>query len=163
MRIFVGLGSNVGDREQHLREASISLRSNELTLMRSASLYITEPRDLEDQPWFLNTVIEVDTRLPPLKLLDVCLEIEREAGRIRDQSKGPRPLDLDILLYGEEKLQTDALSLPHPRYAERRFVLVPLTEIAPDFRDPVRNRTMRQLLKDCTDKGEVRLYAPPLF
>ena len=163
MGIFVGLGSNVGDREQHLRDAAVSLRRYELTLLRSASLYITEPRDFEDQPWFLNTVVEIDTGLSPLKLLNVCLEIEREAGRIRDQSKGPRPLDLDILLFGEEKLRTEKLSLPHPRYTERRFVLVPLAEIAPDTRDPIRNLTMRQLLEDCTDTGEVRLFAPPLF
>lgn len=163
MGIFVGLGSNIGDREKHLRDASNSLRKYELTLRRSASLYITEPRDYEEQPWFLNTVLEVDTRLPPLKLLEVCLEIERQAGRIRDRSKGPRPLDLDILLYGEETMQTDELILPHPRYTERRFVLIPLAELAPDFRDPIRNLTVSELLKECTDVGEVRLHAPPLF
>jgi len=163
MEIFVGLGSNIGDREQHLRDASNSLRKYELTLRRSASLYITEPRDYEEQPWFLNTVLEVDTQLPPLKLLEVCLEIEKQAGRIRDYSKGPRPVDLDILLYGSETMRTDELVLPHPRYAERRFVLIPLAEIAPDFRDPIRNLTISQLLKECTDTGEVRLHAPPLF
>ena len=163
MEIFLGLGSNVGDREKQLRDAAISLRSYDVTLLRSASLYITEPRDFEDQPWFLNTVVEIGTRLPPLKLLELCLVIEKEAGRVRDQSKGPRPLDLDILLYGSSNLRTEGLTLPHPRYAERKFVLAPLAEIAPDFRDPVRDLTIRQLLEKCADKGEVRMYSPPLF
>src|SRR6185436_15706819 len=163
MEIFIGLGSNVGDREKQLRDAAISLRTHDVTLLRSASLYITEPRDFEDQPWFLNTVVEIGTRLPPLKLLELCLEIEKEAGRVRDQSKGPRPLDLDILLYGSSILRAEGLTLPHPRYAERKFVLAPLAEIAPDFRDPIRNLTIRQLLEECPDQGEVRMYAPPLF
>jgi 2-amino-4-hydroxy-6-hydroxymethyldihydropteridine diphosphokinase len=163
MGIYVGLGSNVGDRERQLRDASSSLRRYDVSLLRSASLYITEPRDFEDQPWFLNTVFEVETSLPPRQLLEVCLKIEKEAGRIRDQSKGPRPVDLDILLYRGVKLQSDELTLPHPRYATRKFVLVPLAEIAPDFRDPVQNRTIRQLLEQCTDTGDVRIYRPPLF
>jgi 2-amino-4-hydroxy-6-hydroxymethyldihydropteridine diphosphokinase len=163
MGIFVGLGSNVGDREMQLRDASSSLRRHDIALRRSASLYITEPRDFEDQPWFLNTVIEIETNLPPQKLIRVCLEIEKEAGRVRDQSRGPRPLDLDIILYRGQILQSDELILPHPRYTERRFVLVPLAEIAPDFRDPVRNLTIQQLLEQCADTGEVRLHRPPLF
>jgi 2-amino-4-hydroxy-6-hydroxymethyldihydropteridine diphosphokinase len=163
MRIVLGLGSNMGDREGHLREALASLQQHQVTVRRSASLYLTEPRDYTDQPWFINTVAEVDTNLGPLDLLECCLRIEREAGRIRDQSRGPRPIDLDILFYGEQQIHTASLTVPHPRYADRRFVLAPLAELAPDFRDPISNVTIQQLLERCPDSGEVRLYAPPLL
>jgi 2-amino-4-hydroxy-6-hydroxymethyldihydropteridine diphosphokinase len=152
----------MGDREGHLREACASLQQRQITVRQSASLYLTEPRDYTDQPWFINTVAEVDTHLDPMELLECCLRIEREAGRIRDQSRGPRPIDLDILFYGGQRIQTAKLIVPHPRYAERRFVLYPLAEIAPDFRDPISNVTIQQLIEQCPDSGEVRLYAPPL-
>ena len=163
MRIILGLGSNMGNRESHLREAVDSLQQLQITVRRSASLYLTEPRDYTDQPWFINTVAEVDTDLDPLELLKSCLRIEREAGRIRDHSRGPRPIDLDILFYGDLQIQTANLVVPHPRYADRRFVLAPLAELAPDFRDPISGVTMQQLLERCPDSGEVRLYAPPLL
>src|SRR5205085_11127174 len=105
----------------------------------------------------------VETSLPPMQLLDACLAIEREAGRIRNRAKGPRPLDLDILLYGAQQIRGPGLTLPHPRLAERRFVLEPLAEIAPDLRVPGRDVTIMQLLNACKDSGEVRLHAPPLF
>jgi 2-amino-4-hydroxy-6-hydroxymethyldihydropteridine diphosphokinase len=163
MRIVLGLGSNMGDREGRLRDAFASLRQHQVTVRRSASLYLTEPRDYTDQPWFINTVAEVDTNLGPLDLLECCLLIEREAGRIRDQSRGPRPIDLDILFYGEQRIQTANLIVPHPRYADRRFVLAPLAELLPEFRDPISGITIQQLLERCPDSGEVRLYAPPLL
>jgi 2-amino-4-hydroxy-6-hydroxymethyldihydropteridine diphosphokinase len=163
MRIVLGLGSNMGDREGHLREAFASLHQHKITVRQSASLYLTEPRDYTEQPWFLNTVAEVDTKLEPLELLERCLRIEREAGRIRDQSRGPRPIDLDILFYGDQRIQTANLIVPHPRYADRRFVLAPLAELVPDFRDPISKVTIQQLLEHCPDSGEVRLYAPPLL
>ena len=163
MSIVLGLGSNVGDREEHLRHAVTSLRQRRITVLRSASLYLTEPRDFADQPWFLNTVAEVDTDMDPFELLEQCLAVERQAGRIRDHSRGPRPIDIDILIYRELQIRTANLTVPHPRYADRRFVLVPLAELAPDFRDPIRNITMRQLLDQCPDPGEVRLHAPPLL
>jgi 2-amino-4-hydroxy-6-hydroxymethyldihydropteridine diphosphokinase len=163
MRIILGLGSNMGDRQNHLREAVASLQHRRITLRRSASLYLTEPRDFMDQPWFVNTVAEVDTNLEPLELLECCLAVEREAGRIRDQFRGPRPIDIDILFYMDREIQTASLTIPHPRYAERRFVLAPLAELAPDFRDPRSNITIQQLLEQCPDPGEVRLYAPPLL
>ena len=82
---------------------------------------------------------------------------------MRDQSRGPRPIDIDILFYGDRQIQTVSLWVPHPRYADRRFVLVPLAELAPDFRDPVRGLAIQQLMEQCPDPGEVRLYAPPLL
>jgi len=163
MRIVLGLGSNMGDREAHLREAFASLHQQQIAVRRSASLYLTEPRDYTEQPWFINTVAEVHTNLEPLELLERCLRIEREAGRIRDHSRGPRPIDLDILFYGDQRIQTDNLIVPHPRYADRRFVLAPLAELAPDFRDPITKVTIQQLLERCPDSGEVRIYAPPLL
>jgi 2-amino-4-hydroxy-6-hydroxymethyldihydropteridine diphosphokinase len=163
MKIVLGLGSNMGDRESHLREALNSLRHRHITVLRSASLYLTEPRDYTDQPWFINTVAEADTDLEPVAVLKYCLLIEREAGRIRDRSRGPRPIDLDILFYGNQQIQTANLIVPHPRYADRRFVLAPLAELSPDFRDPISGITIQQLLENCPDSGEVHLYAPPLL
>lgn len=156
MSIYLGLGSNVGDPEGNLRSAIQALRDKNVTPWRSASLYRTEPRDLEDQPWFLNTVIEVRTLLEPESLMQECLEIERLAGRVRDIEKGPRPLDIDILIYRNRIIDTPTLSIPHPRFRERRFVLVPLVELAPDLTDPVSGLSMTQLLDLCGDTGEVR-------
>src|SRR5262245_54397517 len=99
MGIYVGLGSNIGDREEHLHEAVKALSERNISVWRSASLYWTEPRDLEAQPWFLNTIVEVRTLLHPEALLRECLEVEKAAGRVRDVPKGPRPLDVDIILY----------------------------------------------------------------
>src|SRR4051812_37131553 len=163
MRIVLGLGSNMGDRESHLRQAIVSLQQRQVTVRRSASLYLTEPRDFTNQPWFINTVAEVNTILNPQELLECCLLVEREAGRIRDQSRGPRPIDLDILFFGDQQIQTENLIVPHPRYADRQFVLAPLSELVPDFRDPISGISIQELLERCPDSGEVRLYAPPLL
>ena len=163
MGIYLGLGSNLGDREAELRSVVKSLADRNVTLWRSAGLYSTEPRGLEDQPWFLNTVVEVRTLLEPEALMQECLDIERLAGRVRDVRNGPRPLDIDILFYKERILDLPDLKIPHPRYRERRFVLAPLVELAPDLADPVCGLTMRQLLDLCQDTGEVRLFGKPLL
>jgi len=163
MEIYLGLGSNIGDREAQMRAAVTALAQNEAAVRRSASLYATEPRDFEDQPWFLNTVIEVRTLLEPEALLERCLEIERNAGRVRDRSKGPRPIDIDILLYRDRLIDEPNLIVPHPRYRERRFVLIPLAELVPGLSDPVCGLTMQQLLDLCPDAGEVRRYGAPLL
>ena len=162
MVTYLGLGSNVGDRESQIRHALTALRRDGVHVRRTASLYLTEPRDLLDQPWFVNTVAEADTALEPHALLQTCLSIEREAGRVRTILKGPRPIDIDILLYESEVIDTPQLVVPHPRYTERRFVLVPLAELQPDLKDPVRNLTLRQLLEICPDSGRVDRHAPPL-
>src|SRR5689334_20210557 len=104
VEIYLGLGSNIGDREAQLRSAVRALEQQEVTVRRCASLYATEPRDFEDQPWFLNTVVEVRTLLEPEPLLQRCLEIEKNAGRVRDRVKGPRPIDIDILIYRDRLL-----------------------------------------------------------
>src|SRR5512144_2171386 len=128
MSIYLGLGSNVGDREANLRSALKSLQDREVSVVRTASLYSTEPRDFEQQPWFLNTVIELRTSLEPEMLLQQCLGMEEDAGRVRSIPKGPRVLDIDILLYKDRILNVPGLKIPHPRFRDRRFVLVPMVE-----------------------------------
>lgn len=163
MGIYLGLGSNVGDREANLRSVVKAFADRAVTVWRSASLYSTEPRDFEEQPWFLNTVVEVRTLLEPEVLLRQCLEIEEAAGRVRETPKGPRTLDIDILLYKERILQISGLKIPHPRYRDRRFVLVPLAELAPDLADPASGLTMQQLLDLCPDTGTVQRAGNPLL
>src|SRR5262249_39797027 len=132
MIAYLGLGSNLGERELHFRTAVRALGDRGLKFLRSASLYWTEPRDVTDQPWFLNTVVDVATELDPFLLLELCLSVEAESGRVRDLAKGPRPLDIDILLCGSQVIQTPKLVVPHPRFSQRRFVLVPLAELDPE-------------------------------
>lgn len=158
--VYLSLGSNLGDRESHLRSAIQRLPAKEIEVRRLSSLYETEPRDLGAQPWFLNLVLEAETKAFPLQLLDRLQAIEREMGRKRTVAKGPRNIDLDILLYGSVVIQTPKLSIPHPRLAERRFVLEPLAELAPDARHPVLRRSIRDLLRT-VEPQRVRLFAPP--
>jgi 2-amino-4-hydroxy-6-hydroxymethyldihydropteridine diphosphokinase len=163
MGIYLGLGSNVGERETQMRRVLESLQYRHVTPLRTASLYSTEPRDFEEQPWFLNTVVEVQTALEPASLLQQCLAIEEQAGRIRAIPKGPRVIDIDILLYNDRELTGTGLKIPHPRFRERRFVLVPLVELAPGMVDPVSGLTMLQLLEACPDTGVVQRVANPLL
>jgi 2-amino-4-hydroxy-6-hydroxymethyldihydropteridine diphosphokinase len=153
--VYLALGSNLGDRMEHLRSAIRGLAKNGLDIIRCASVYSTEPREILDQPWFLNTVLEVATELEPADLLRTCLEVEKDNLRTRDTNKGPRTLDIDIVFYGSEVIRAPGLSIPHPAFSSRRFVLAPLEEIAPDFIDPLSGKTVRQLLEACTDSATV--------
>ncbi|MCS6816518.1 MAG: 2-amino-4-hydroxy-6-hydroxymethyldihydropteridine diphosphokinase [Blastocatellia bacterium] len=159
---FIGLGSNLGDREAYLAGARRAL-SHYGILERCSSLYETEPVDVRDQPRFLNQVIALRTPLDPIALLRACQAIERALGRERLIPKGPRTIDLDLLLYEDRvlTLQTEdvQLILPHPRLHQRRFVLVPLCEIYPDGCHPVLGKPFSQLLAELTDTAEVTLYA----
>lgn len=126
--------------------------------MRQSSLYETEPVDFLDQGWFLNAAAEIETELAPEVLMRLLLEIERSMGRERRIPKGPRLIDIDILLYGNNSVRSPELKIPHPRMTERRFVLVPLAEIAPDLRHPVFKKTIAELLALTPDQSEVRRY-----
>lgn len=142
--VYLSLGSNLGDRQQMLRHAIERLREfGEVTAV--SSFYETEPVELAAQPWFLNCAVALRTELMPLQLLHRVLAIEQEMGRRRTQSKGPRTLDIDILLFGRALVDTAELTIPHPAMHQRRFVLEPLVEIAAELRHPVFKRTMREL------------------
>jgi 2-amino-4-hydroxy-6-hydroxymethyldihydropteridine diphosphokinase len=148
--VYLSLGSNLGDRAAHLAAAIKALDSPDLKVVRASSIYETEPRDLPDQPWFLNQVIEAETDLFPRQLLARTQKVERDLGRKRGIAKGPRVIDVDILLFGEAVIRTPDLEIPHPRMAERRFVLEPLAELSPDLRHPAARRAIRELLKAVT-------------
>jgi 2-amino-4-hydroxy-6-hydroxymethyldihydropteridine diphosphokinase len=145
---YLGLGSNLGDRNANLADAVTRLAGESVRVLRASSIWETEPRDVRDQPWFLNQVIEVESDLLPRQLFQRIQRIEREMGRQRRTPKGPRLIDIDILLYGNAVVKSDDLEIPHPRMAERRFVLEPLAELAPDLHHPVSKRAVRELLAE---------------
>ena len=120
-----------------------------MRIVQTSSLYETEPQDVRNQPWFLNMVVEVETSLFPKQLLARIHKIERELGRKRTVPKGPRPIDVDILLYGTFAMEAAQLQIPHPRMTERRFVLEPLQEIAPGLRHPITKKTVSEMLGNC--------------
>jgi len=151
-RVYLSLGSNVGDRAANLRTA-INRVGSLGDVMAVSSFYETEPVEFAAQPWFLNCAVELDTEKMPKQLLAGVLDIEREMGRRRVQKKGPRTLDIDILLFGNSIIQTKGLTIPHPAMHERRFVLEPLAEIAPEARHPVIKRTVREL-RDALPPGQ---------
>jgi 2-amino-4-hydroxy-6-hydroxymethyldihydropteridine diphosphokinase len=143
---YLSLGSNLGDRDALLAAAMQRLEAAGIRILRRSSVYETEPQDRRDQPWFLNMVLEVETELAPLELLAQIQEIEKAMGRLRGVPKGPRTIDIDILFYGSSVIATAELEIPHPRLAQRRFVLEPLAELAPDLRHPADNISIRELL-----------------
>jgi 2-amino-4-hydroxy-6-hydroxymethyldihydropteridine diphosphokinase len=156
-RIFLSLGSNLANRRLHLRTAVLSLEPAGISVVSRSSIYETEPVDVTEQPDFLNLVCEVRTRLRPRALLAMCLQLESRLGRIRTNSRGPRTVDIDILFYGDEVIEEPELSIPHPRLYSRNFVLVPLAEIAPGFRDPRSGLTVSELLAKSPDKSRVQI------
>ena len=150
---YLGLGSNVGDSETLIQSALDRLNGPNLKLVRVSSLYETEPIGLREQRWFLNLVAEFQTELFPKQLLLRIEKVERELGRKRSVRNGPRTIDIDILLYGNSVVKTEALEIPHPRYRERRFTLAPLAELNPELRDPVTRRSMAEMLAALKDQA----------
>jgi 2-amino-4-hydroxy-6-hydroxymethyldihydropteridine diphosphokinase len=144
--VYLGLGSNMGDREAWLRSALASLDKPDLKLRRVSSAWETEPGGLRDQAWFLNLAVEFETVLFPKQLLQRTSRIENELGRKRTVRNGPRTIDIDILLYGDSIVKSPELEIPHPRFHERRFTLAPLAELDADLRDPATGRTVAELL-----------------
>lgn len=153
---LLSLGSNVGDCIANLAAATEALRVSGVRVVASASVYLTEPKERSDQPWFYNTALLAATEIPPHELLRICRDIEATAGRLRIEPYGPRTLDIDIVFIDALIIRTPDLIVPHPKYRERRFVLEPIAEIAPLFRDPCTGRTMQELLAQCPDQGQVR-------
>lgn len=154
--IYLSLGSNVGDRAKNLHAAIAALEQAGVRVTRRSSLYETEPVDLREQPWFLNCVTEGLTEVPAVMLLKELRKIETRMGSKKLVAKGPRLIDVDILLYGEETIDTPELQVPHPRMTERRFVLVPLAEIAPNLKHPAWTKTFSELAAETVDRSEVR-------
>jgi 2-amino-4-hydroxy-6-hydroxymethyldihydropteridine diphosphokinase len=152
---FLSLGSNVGDTRHHLKAARRALAALGVSLEDASACYATEPVDFKDQPWFLNQVIRVRTDLTPMELLQTCLRTEHQQGRCREIAKGPRTLDIDILLYDDLILQDPELQIPHPQIPLRRFVLEPLAALAPRKVHPILRDTFERLLAKCPDPSRV--------
>ena len=150
--VYLSLGSNVGDRAANLQNAIDRLRSlGEVVAV--SSFYETEPVEVAAQPWFLNCAVKLDTEKMPKQFLAAILDLEQQMGRRRGQNKGPRIIDIDILLFGNSVIETKGLTVPHVSMHERRFVLEPLAEIAPDVRHPVFKRSVREL-RDALPPGQ---------
>jgi len=160
--IFLALGSNLGDRARNLESALERLEAGDVRVQGRSSIYETAPQEFLDQPWFLNQVVRAETSLFPLQLLRLTQRIEREMGRERGPGaipKGPRLIDIDILLFGQAAIDTPQLVIPHAAMLERRFVLEPLVEIAPELRHPVIGKSFASVLPQV--KGQqIRLWRP---
>jgi len=156
--VYLSLGSNVGDREARLRDAQVRLTA-EGRMVTVSSFYETEPVDFTGQPWFLNCALALETGRTPEHLMDAILCIEKEMGRRRVQNKGPRSIDIDILLFGDRTINSPKLTIPHPAMHQRRFVLEPLAEIAPAVLHPVLKKTIRELL-DALPPGQAVRRVP---
>lgn len=152
---LLSLGSNIENREAHLRDAIA--RVADLGKIRSvSSFYETEPVEFTDQAWFLNCAVSLETSESPVRLMDALLDIEQQMGRRRVQNKGPRTIDIDILLLDDVVIDSSTVTIPHPAMARRRFVLEPLAEIAPDAQHPLLKKTVKELLQDLPTGQTVR-------
>ena len=154
--VYLSLGSNIGNRLENLRAAIAALPAAGARVRRVSKIYETEPVDYLQQDWFLNCVVEAETQLAPADLLQHLRKIESNLGSAKAFVKGPRIIDLDILFYGDATINSPELQVPHPRMAQRKFVLVPLVEIAPNARHPITGQTAAEMLQSTTDRSDVR-------
>jgi len=157
---YLLIGGNLGDRVANLGRARELVARHCGRLTRSSPVYETSAWGMEDQPDFLNQVLEVDTSLPPRRLLAAILDVEARMGRIRETRYGPRTIDIDILLYGDRTVDEADLRIPHPRLADRRFALVPLADLAADLTHPCTGQRIRAMLESCADRLPVRRHSP---
>lgn len=158
--IYLLLGTNIGNRFKHLERAREMLVSNGITIKRESNIYETAAWGKEDQQAFLNQVVEVETGKSPQRMLFICNMIEKEMGRVRYEKWGERLIDIDILYFGDLVFQEDNLVLPHPEIQNRRFTLVPLVELIPNFLHPTLQKRQSELLEECPDRLEVNPYEP---
>ena len=156
--VYLSLGSNLGDRAANLERAIEALSAIGVRVLRRSSIYETEPIDFLAQPWFLNCVVEAETSLMPRQLLIELQAIERKLGSQKLVPRGPRIIDLDVLFYDLAVIHAEGMEIPHPRLAERRFVLVPLGELVPELRHPVLGSTAAELLAITHDRSVVRIW-----
>lgn len=157
--VFLGLGSNVGDREAYLNQAVSAIgNQKDIRIGCVSSIYETEPWGKRDQNFFLNQVIAIETELDPQNLIVTCQRIEKDLGGNRGGRWGPRRIDIDLLLFGDQIIDEENLQVPHPRLSERLFVLVPLNEVASVMMIPGSGQTVRKALERCSDQGSVRLH-----
>lgn len=154
--IYLLLGTNLGEREENLAQARNLVEEAGIRVLRESSVYETAAWGIEDQPGFLNQVVEVKTELSPLALLERLLSIEEEMGRVRIVKWGERLIDLDILYYNNDQIDSERLNVPHPGIPDRRFTLVPLVELAAEEIHPALNKSQSQLLEACPDTLEVK-------
>lgn len=158
-KVFLGIGTNLGDREDNLRGALQMIEEKIGVIFAKSKVYETEPWGFETESLFLNMVVGVETKLSPKSLLERILMTEAFLGRLREGRKYcSRLIDIDILFYDNRVIDMPELQIPHPRIPERRFTLVPLCDLSPDYVHPVLNKTLAQLLDECKDKGRVSLY-----
>ena len=160
--VFLALGSNEGDREQHLKAAISRIAAVGGTVQQVSPVYETAPWGVTDQPDYLNLVMQIETALLPHELLAAMQETEAALHRVREVRWGQRTIDIDVLFYDNEVINTPDLVVPHPRIQDRRFVLVPLADIAPALLHPVLQQTVAMLLAECPDELEVRLFSKAL-
>jgi 2-amino-4-hydroxy-6-hydroxymethyldihydropteridine diphosphokinase len=156
---YIALGSNIGNRFDHLKQATVELDSlPDVKVVNTSSIYETDPVGYEDQEQFLNMVLHVRTTFSSFQLLETCLAIEKDLGRKRDIRWGPRTIDLDILLYNQENIKTEKLIVPHPRMQERAFVIIPLLEIQSNIKLPTMEKPLQVSLEDIPDREGVRIW-----
>jgi len=159
---YIGAGSNIGDRVGYVQQATCLLNYTEgIDVLESSSLYETEPVGFKEQEWFVNAVIKIDTTISAEELMDICLKIEKKLGRERNPDipkNGPRTIDLDILFYDNEVINSEQLAVPHPRMHERACVLVPMLELDEEFSHPVFKKTISELYDALDEPEEVYLY-----
>ena len=162
--VYLGFGSNMGDKEDVINQA-IKRIQKFCEVTKLSSLYVTEPVGYKNQEWFLNCVVEVKTKLDPIKLLTVCTEVEQQLGRKTSVKNGPRIIDIDILFYGDKVTKRDDLVIPHPRLHERLFVLQPMMDVNPGFVHPVLKKTIKELYDQVRIKNveKVEWYKEMVF